>query len=147
MTRERKAAISLLLIPLLLALMGCPPPRHVEVFNNTPDDVWIMTGVRNTFIKAGGTKTLTENDFIHHSSSEDRRYPAFIWIQSRGQRTRQYSITREDLPRIRPRQDVMSRVQIQPEGSLIFLDRDSRYSAYGSAEEPPGISIKGHLGL
>lgn len=137
----------LLIVPLILLLAACPAPRYVEVFNNTSDDIWIYTEARGTFIKAGAMKRLTENKLLHHSSSEDRLFPAFIWIQSRGQRTRQFSITPDVLPKIRPQQDVMSRVQIQPEGDIIFLDRDAPYSPYGSATAPAGISIKGHLKL
>jgi hypothetical protein len=137
----------LLVVPLILMLAACPAPRYVEVFNNTRDDLWIYTEAKGTFIKAGALKKLTENQFLQHESSGERMFPAVIWIQSKGQRTRQFSITRDQLPQIRPQQDVLSRVQIQPDGRIIFLDHGSPYSAYGSTAAPPGVSIQGHLRL
>jgi hypothetical protein len=130
----------LLLIPFFLLLSGCPQPNYVEVFNNTAGDIWILSATaKSTFITSGKTRRLTESQFLYHSMSEDRRFPAMIWISDEV-RQWEYDLTAELLLKVRPRPDVVTRVQVQSGEEIVILDRGSKYSAY---HMPAGLTLRG----
>lgn len=130
----------LLLIPVFLLLGACPQPNYVEVFNNTTGDIWILSATaKSTYIKSGKTQKITESQFLYHSMSEDRRFPAVIWISDKIRRW-EYDLTSELLLKVRPRPDAMTRVQVQSGEEIVILDRGSKYSAY---HVPPGLTLRG----
>ena len=56
----------LLLIPVLLALTGCPPPRYVEVYNNSGAALFIYGRSGMMEIDVGRSKDIPFPQFIHH---------------------------------------------------------------------------------
>jgi hypothetical protein len=134
----------LLLVPLAMLLLGCPPPRYVEVYNNTGAALFVYGRNGMTEVDAGRSKDIPFPQFIHHSWSEGSSSRYFIWLKAVW-KVREYQVDETDWWKMRSRADLTQRVQVEPNGDILLLSEGVGPPAPVDLPQPPGFPLRGKI--
>ena len=130
----------LLLIPLAMMLVGCPPPRYVEIYNNSGTELFIYSRTITTEIKPQESKRVRWEDFIHHHWYERPDYRGFVWMKVYW-KLREYQVTGETGYTLRPREDFTAYIQVEKNGDILFLEGKGPRPAAANAPQPEGFPL------
>jgi hypothetical protein len=134
----------LLLVPLAMLLVGCPPPRYVEIYNNTGAALFVYGRNGVTEVDVGRSKNIPFPQFIHHSWSEGRESRHFIWLKVEW-KLREYQLEQSEWFELGSRVDLNQHVQVEASGDILFLGDGVRPPAPVDLPQPPGFPLRGKI--
>jgi hypothetical protein len=132
----------LLPIPLMVLLAGCPPPRYIEIYNNSGGTLNVYGRSVTTEIRAQKSKRISVQDFIHHEWYEGMDSRMFVWMKI-GPTLREYQITRKVWGAVPQRADRTDFVQIEANGDVVYLEGESRRPSPPDGPQPEGFPLHG----
>jgi hypothetical protein len=134
----------LLLVPLMMLLGGCPPPRYVQVYNNTGAALFVYGQNGTTEVDVGKSKNIPFPQFIHHSWSEGSESRFFIWLKV-GWKVREYQVEQSGWFKLGSRMELNQHVQVEATGDILFLEDGVSSPAPVDLPQPAGFPLQGKI--